>query len=161
MMQKAMRGLRGLARNRRGVVSLEAALIFCVVLTPLLLGAMSYGEAFMAWTRMNRVEQSLLFYVWQNPANATNTTVSNFVTNNYSTMTPAMSASASTACYCITPTGSRLTGTSVSCSGTCTSGQQVAEYVSITVSTSLTLPATVPGLANPLSLSSTGTVRIQ
>jgi Flp pilus assembly protein TadG len=154
-------GAVALGRDRRGSVTVESALVFTFVLMPMMVLGIGFGLALTAWSQVNLVEQSVMYMVWNNPATATAAQISSFVQASYGAAKPAVTVNASTACYCIAPTGTRTAGTSVSCSGSCSNGQVLATYLQVTVAATQVLPMSVPLLDNPFVASASGTVRIQ
>ena len=144
-------------RGRGGFAATEAALAIGLVLIPLSLAVMAYGAVLAADVRLDRALQAAVFYVWNNPTGFTSTGIQNAATAGYGTASPTLTVTSSTACSCVS-NGYNPVST-VSCTGTCPSGQQVADYLTITASASFTLPVTLSYLASPLPRSLSGTIR--
>lgn len=146
--------IRRFLNDRRGAAAVEATLVFTFLSVPLMLGSVDCGFAFNGWTRMNLALRTVLFYAWANPGAAIPSTVN---------PDTSVTITTATACYCILPTGWGPVpgGTPVSCTATCNSGYQVAEYLTVNASTSVTLPVSAPGLSSPLALSAQAVVRVQ
>lgn len=146
--------------NRRGSVAVEAALAMGLVLVPLLLALADLGLALSVQMRLERANQAALFYAWGN-SGASVASIKSAASAGYGVSDPSFSATASEACYCITPTGTRSSGTAVACTGSCSAGEQVATWLTVQSSTSVVLPAPLPGYGSNLSVSSAGTARVQ
>jgi Flp pilus assembly protein TadG len=148
-----------LLRDRRGVAATEAGLAIGFILIPLTLGVMAWGAVLAAEARLDRALQAAAFYVWNNPTGFTSGGISTAANAGFGAASPTLTVTSSTACKCVS-SGYNPVST-VSCAGTCTSGQTVATYETITVSASFTLPVTVSYLAQPLARSVSGTIRTQ
>ena len=146
--------------NRRGSVAVEAALALGLVLVPLLLALADLGLALSVQMRLERANQAALFYAWGN-SGASVAAIKSAASAGYGVSDPSFAATASEACYCITQTGTRSSGTAVACTGSCASGQQVATWLTVQSSTSVALPVPLPGYGSSLSLSSGSTARVQ
>jgi hypothetical protein len=131
-----------------------------LILIPLVLGVVDLGLGIIVHMRLDRAAQAALFYAWATPGPSTSA-VQTAAQSGYGATNPTLTATATIACYCIAPTGTRQNGTAESCSGTCTAGQQLADWVTINASASLTLPFPLPNLGSTFALSSTATARIQ
>ncbi len=147
------------------MAAIEAALATSLLLVPLSIGVIDLSLAINDAARLDRALQAAAFAVWNSPSSftanplgtAAANTISTAAINGFgNTITPAPTVSSSTACYCVTNGYSK--GSSVSCSGSCSSGT-VGVYVTITVSYNFTLPIAVPYLASPLAQSVSGTIR--
>jgi Flp pilus assembly protein TadG len=153
-------------RDRRGVAATEAAYATAVILVPLALGVIDIGVVVADMARLDRALQAAAFAVWSSPSNfiasplpsAATSAISTAANAGFGSAAPTPTVSASTACYCVTSGYSK--GSSVSCSGSCTSGT-VGAYVTITVSATFTLPIAVPYFSSSLSQSVSGTIRTQ
>jgi Flp pilus assembly protein TadG len=158
---------RGWLRDRRGVAATEAALAISLILMPLILGVIDYGALLAAEARLDRALQAAVYYVWNNPTSFTTAGISSAGTAGISSAanagfggaSPTLTVTSTMACSCVSSGYSPVS--TVSCSGSCTSGQTVAAYVTITASASFTLPVAVSYLASPLSRSVSGTIRTQ
>lgn len=152
--------MRRIWRHRRGVASVEMAITTLFVLAPLCAGVADLGVMIATWARMNRAQEAAITYAWSNPA-ATAAAIQSAASGMWGAAAPTLSVKASTACYCISPTGTRQSGTPVGCSGSCGNSQVLAGYVTTTLSTAVTLVAPLPGTASPYPISTTATVRVQ
>lgn len=146
--------------NRRGSVAVEAALALGIVLVPLLLALSDLGLGLSVQMRLEWANQAALFYAWGN-SGASIASIQSAASAGYGVSDSSFSATASEACYCITPTGTRLSGTAVACTGSCASGEQVATWLTVQSSTSVALPVPLPGYGSSLALSSASTARVQ
>jgi TadE-like protein len=146
--------------GRCGSVSVEAALALGLILVPLLLGVVDLGDSMIVHMRMDRAVQAALFYAWGTSGPSTSA-IQSAAESGYGASSPALTATAGFACYCIAPTGTRASGTAESCSGTCANGQTLGSWVTVNASASLTLPLPLPGVGSSMALSSTATARIQ
>lgn len=146
--------------NRRGSVAVEAALAMGLVLVPLLLALADLGIALSAQMRLERANQAALFYAWGN-SGASVSSIQTAASAGYGARDPSFTATASEACYCISPTGTRSSGTAVACSGSCSAGEQVATWLTVQSSTSVALPAPLPGHGSTLSMSAGSIARVQ
>jgi Flp pilus assembly protein TadG len=146
--------------SRCGSVSVEAALALGLILIPLVLGVVDLGLGIIVHMRLDRAAQAALFYAWGTPGPSTSA-VQSAAQSGYGATSPTLTATASIACYCITPTATRQSGTAASCTATCTSGQVLADWVTINVRASFGLPFPLPSLGSTFALSSTATARIQ
>jgi hypothetical protein len=107
---------------------------------------------------LDRALQAAVLYVANNPTGFTSAGISTAANTAYGSGA-TLSVASSTACKCVS-SGYNPVST-VSCAGSCSSGQTVASYVTITASASFTLPVSIPTLASPLAASVSGTVRTQ
>jgi hypothetical protein len=72
----------------------------------------------------------------------------------------SIGVSTSTVCYCVkTGTTTPTTPTSATCGGSCTAGNDYEQFMSITVSKTVSIPFTVPYLGSSVTVTSTGKVR--
>ncbi len=157
------RGPARLLRDRRGVAAVEATMVISLVLVPLCLGVAAYGMVLADTARLDRALQAALFYIWSNPTGFTTSGVqtaaaSGYDNTSYANASPALTVTATSACYCVSSLA--IKGSSVSCTGTCTSGT-VGTYVTVTASATFTLPVVVQSLTSPWTQSVSGTVRTQ
>jgi hypothetical protein len=146
--------------NRRGSVAVEAALALGLVLVPLLLALSDLGLALSVQMRLERANQAALFYAW-GTSGASVASIKSAASAGYGISDPSFAAAASEACYCISPTGTRLSGTAVACTASCASGQQIATWLTVAASASVALPVPLPGYGSSIALSSGSTARVQ
>ncbi len=153
-----MNRLRHPLRDRRGVASLEAAILIALLLVPLCGGLADSGLILVNWMRVNRAERAALLYAWGAGAN----TGGMLTAATTAFGGPAPSVSATAACYCLPSdqTWNRDNAQAVSCGSTCTSGDTLTEFVSVTVGTTVALPVPVPFYASSYTISSTSVGRV-
>ncbi|HUB14312.1 MAG TPA: hypothetical protein VMB34_20340 [Acetobacteraceae bacterium] len=161
------RGAQSRWRERRGVVSVEAALAIALVLIPLCLGVIGLGMAMTVAVRLDRAVQAAVYYAWANQGTALawgsvgSTSLAgaqNAAVAAYGTVEPAATITASVGFYCVSggyvPVQPAVTNTTA-----CPAGESLATYLTIATSTSVTPPGMPNATAIPLSV--TGTVRVQ
>jgi Flp pilus assembly protein TadG len=148
--------LRRLLSAADGVVAVETALVCSLLLVPMLLGLWDVARIAMSTAELDEALQDAITYVA-----ATNSTSSSAITTAaQAAYGNSISVSSSTVCYCVpTGTSTPTSPSSVSCTGSCSSGNSLEQYVSITVSTTVTIPFSVPYLGSSMALSSTGQVQ--
>jgi Flp pilus assembly protein TadG len=157
------RTLARVIRDRRGVAATEAALAAALILVPLALGVMDIGSAIADQARLDRALQAAAFYVWSNPTGYTGAGIATAASAGYGTAAPTLTVTPSStvtpapACYCIS--SGYVKASSVACTGSCSSGQTVGAYLTITASATFTLPVTLPYLAASFSQTVSGTIR--
>ena len=150
----------GLGADRRAVASVEAALALALVLLPLLLGLFDLGTALTTRVRLDRAVQAGLFYAW-GTSGAGTAAIAQAAVAGYGGGKPTLTASAGMACYCLAPTGTRASGTAVACTDSCPSGEVLGVWLTLTATAPVVLPFPLPGVASPLTLAATSTVRSQ
>jgi Flp pilus assembly protein TadG len=153
------RGIRRLLRDRAGIAAVEAALATGIILIPLTLGVIAYGAVLANEARLDRALQSATYYVWNNMSGFTTAGITTAANAGFGSAAPTPTVTTSTTCKCVS-SGYNPVST-VACTGTCSSGQTLASYLTITITASFTLPVTVSYLASPLSQSVSGTIRTQ
>ena len=151
--------MTSLLRTRRGSASVEAALSIALVLMPLTLGMIDFGEAIDQTSRLDRAYDAALYYAWANPGNVNTANLQSAAKAAYGSASPTLTVNASAACWCVT--GGYTKAAAVACTATCPSGQSLASYLTISTAVQFTLPADFPGVASPMSLAVQGTVRTQ
>lgn len=165
--------LGSFARDRRGVAAVETALVGSFVLLPLMGGLVGIAQAVQVQNALDRGLHAGLLLAWAKPTLTTTTTptlqaaVTSAVQDAYGATTPVVTAAPSW--YCMSPTGTRGSGTTTTSGGTCTGSQVKSKYVTITVTAKFTPVVDVGingwsqagGTAGLVSLSSTATVRVQ
>jgi len=130
-----------------------------LVLVLLCVGAVNVGETEAAAARLDRALQAALYYVWTNPTTFNALEIQSAATAAYGASSPSLTVSSSTSCSCVT--SGYKPASSVSCTGNCSTGQTMASYVKIVLSTTYSVPASYPGLPSSESLSVSGTARYQ
>ncbi len=148
--------------DRRGVVSIEAAIVLALVVLPTVLGLFDLGSALTTRLRVDRALQAGLFAAWGISGASTSQLAQAAVAGaGNSNGGPAVSATASLACICLSPTGTETQGAAASCTGTCGSGLVLGQWATLTTTAAVTLPFPLPGVASPMILTATGTARVQ
>ena len=138
----------GIVSNQQGVVLVEMALfmaIFCVILV----GLISFGSIAGASVQLSDALRVGEQFALKQPGNTKG--ITDAVEGATSLPSSSITSTATTFCEC---NGSSATCGS-SCSGT------MATYVTITAGYSVPLVLAFPGLANPLPLNKSVTVRVQ
>lgn len=149
--------LRRISSAEDGSVSVEAALVVSFVLVPVLLGLWDVAQIGFGQAQVQEALQDAITYV----AAGNSSNASGIIAAAQSAYGNSISASTSTACYCVqTGTSSPTTPTSEACGGSCASGGDLEQFMSITVSKTITIPFTVPYLGSSVTVTSTGQVRI-
>jgi len=157
------RGTRRLLRDRNGVAAVEAAIVISLVLAPLCMGVAAYAMVIADTVKLDRALQAAMFYVWNNPTGFTTSGVqtaaaAGYDNTSFPNTSPTLTVTTTSVCYCVST--SDVKGSSVSCTGTCTSGT-VGTYVTVTASATFTLQLVVQALTSSVTQSVTGTVRTQ
>ncbi len=153
-----VRRMQRLWRDRRGVAALEMALITTFLLLPVTAGVIGSGQALLTQYRVDRALHAGLMYAWGSANAGAIQTAAQFggdATN------LSISATATIACYCISPTGTRATGAAVTCGNSCTSPQISASYATVNTSAGFTPIFPTPWGTSGWTLSATGTVRVK
>ena len=154
--------LRRLRDERRGSVSLEAALVTTVFLIPLFLGSVDVASVLVTYFRVHRAQEAAVFYAWGNGGIASSATIQQAATTAFGTASPSPTVTSSTLYYCVTTSQYLQSGmTSYTSTPTCSSGQQVASYLTVSVSAKTSLPVPFPVLPSSFTLTSSGAVRTQ
>ena len=156
-----MTTLRRMLADRAGVVSLEAALLVGLVLVPLLGAAADFGLVLTAWAAVTRAEQAGLFYAFSNGVSISG--IQSAAQAAYGTLTAAPIVTASSACYCLSSAQpwSRDGAAAVACTSTCTAGDTLTEFLTVSVNAAVPLPLPLPGLASPFPIAAMATARLQ
>lgn len=154
-------------KDRRAIAAVETALVISFLLLPMMALITGSGQALLEQYRIDRGLHSGLMYAWGKPT-APQGEIQSAATSGYGSYTPAMTAVASIACYCITApaaspatAGTRAGGTTAVCGSTCPSGQTLGTWVTVTASTTFTPIFTLNWGSAAWPISATGTVRVQ
>ncbi|MBV9783503.1 MAG: pilus assembly protein [Acidisphaera sp.] len=161
MRLRILPALRRWRRDRAGSVTVETAIVVSVILVPLAMGAADFGVIMNTQARLDRALTMAAEYAWNAGSGATVSAIQSAAQTGYGTGAPSLTATAVISCYCVAANGTRLNGTAIACTGSCSSPNQLAEYVTLTASTAVTLPAPSPFFHSPDSLSASGVFRIQ
>ena len=147
--------LRRFSRSEDGDISVEFALLLSFVFVPMLLGIWDVAQIGFGQAQVQELLQDAVTYVA-----AGNTGSSGVTTAAQSAYGSSMSVSTSTVCYCVkTGTTTPTAPTTATCGSSCTSGNDYEQFMSITVSKTVSIPFTVPYLGKSVTVSSTGKVR--
>lgn len=153
------------ARNRRGVAGLEAALGVALVFIPLSFGVIGLGMALVTANRLDCALQAVVFYAWANPGTPAGwgaqgstsvTAARNAAVAAYGSSAPIATITVAASFECVS-SGYLQTGPPNNY--TCPAGQSVATYLTTTASASVSPPGMPSVAAIPLSV--TGTARVQ
>ncbi|GLR67489.1 hypothetical protein GCM10010909_21700 [Acidocella aquatica] len=161
---------RLLQRGRRASVAVEFALVTSFFLLPLALGASDFVIIITAQAQLNTALQALYYFAWTNPLTADNQTqLQEIITainsaSVYQVTLPATlssgAANGSLTYACVTP-GTTPTYAAATGPGQCSSTQIQQTYVTYKLTTSLSLPIKLPGIASPLTLTTKGKIEVQ
>lgn len=156
-----MTRLRRTLADRKGVAAIEAALLGGLLLVPLLAGAADFGLILASWAAATRAEQAGLFYAFSSGASASG--IEGAARAAYGGVAPPPTVTASSTCYCLPSTQSyaRNNASPVACTVTCRSGDMMTQFVTVSVSTSVTLPVPLPGIPTSYPVATTATARLQ
>ena len=138
-----------------GVIAVETALVASFILIPCFLGLWDVGQIALGKAQLDEALADTLTYVAA--GNAGNSAgITKAAQASYGT---AITVATSAVCYCDNTAATSPTApSSVSCAGTCSSGQ-FEQFLSVTVSQSVTLLFSLPYLSSPRTLNATGQVR--
>jgi len=146
--------------DRRGVVSMEAALVITSMLLPITLGSIQLGLIFHTQARLDTALQAGLQNMWAT-GKANDTAISKAATDNWGSNSPKLTIQpAATAYYCNASDGTKGSVSSTS-PPTCASGQTAATYVTLAMSAVPPGVFTLQGIPVPSTLYSKATVRTQ
>lgn len=147
--------LRRFSQSEDGNISVEFALLLSFIFVPMLLGIWDVAQIGFGQAQVQEALQDAVTYVA-----AGNTGSSGVTSAAQSAYGTSMSVSTSTVCYCVkTGTTTPTTPTTATCGSSCSSGNDYEQFMSITVSKTVSIPFTVPYLGNSVTVSSTGKVR--
>lgn len=142
-------------RAKDGSVSVELALVASFLFVPLLLGVWDVAQIAFGQAQVQEALQDAVTYVA-----AGNTGTSGITAAAQAAYGSSISVSTSTVCYCVqTGTTNPTAPSSATCGGSCSSGNDLEQFMSITVSKSVSIPFTVPYLGSSVTVSSVGKVR--
>jgi Flp pilus assembly protein TadG len=146
---------RWLWSTNDGVIAVETALVASFILIPCFLGLWDVGQIALGKAQLDEALADTLTYVAAgNAGNSAGITAA--AQASYGT---AVTVVTSAVCYCDNTAATSPTApSSISCTGSCSSGQ-FEQFLSVTVSRSVTLLFTLPYLTSPRTLSATGQVR--
>jgi Flp pilus assembly protein TadG len=151
---------RRLFRAVDGAVAVETALVSSLILVPLLLGLWDVAQLAMSQAELDEALEDAISYIAGNMAAGTTWTTSGITSAAQASYGSGVGVSSSQVCYCVETGSSTPTApTSVSCSGSCSSGSTIEQYESITVSMTVSIPFTVSYLGSSVTLSSTGQIQ--
>lgn len=146
--------------DRRGVVSIEAALALTFMLMPIMLGSTQFAFIFRTQSRLDTALQAGLQNVWAT-GTASDTAIKGAANANWGSNPPALNVvSAVAAYYCNKSDGTHASGPTTS-AATCPSGQTAATYVTLNMWAVPPAVVTLPGIPMPSRLSAMATVRMQ
>jgi Flp pilus assembly protein TadG len=147
--------IRWLWSTNDGVIAVETALVASFILIPCFLGLWDVGQIAVGKVQLDEALADTLTYVAAgNAGNSAGITKAGQAA--YGT---AVTVVTSAVCYCDNTAATSPTApSSVSCTGSCSSGQ-FEQFLSVTVSQSVTLLFSLPYLTSPRTYTATGQVR--
>jgi Flp pilus assembly protein TadG len=148
--------LRCLLQDEKGAIAVETSLVTSLILVPMLLGIWDIAQVGFGQAQVQEALQAAVTYVAAgNSGNAAG--ITSAAQTVYGT---SMNVSTNTVCYCVSTTSSSLTTPStVSCTSSCGSGNDFEQFMTISVSKSVTIPFSVPYLGSSVTVKSSGSVR--
>ena len=152
--------LNCIRHDRRGVVSMEVALVLTFMLVPTMLGSTQVAFFFRTQSRLDTALQAGLQNIWAT-GTTSYTAIKAAANANWGSSGPTLTvASPVAAYYCNASNGTHVSGPTTSAT-TCPSGQTAATYVTLAMSAVPPVVLTLPGVPVPSTLSATATVRTQ
>ena len=149
-----------LQRDRQGAIAVETALVLAVLLLPLMALLTDAGRGLLLQYRVSRAMHSALVYAWGVPA-APAADILTAAQDGYGVSTPTLTATASYSNLCISPTGTRSSGSAPQSGNTCGSGQILATWVVATASTSFAPILPINWSTSAWTVSASATVRVK
>lgn len=150
-----------LKRDRRGSVALETALVLSLCLLPLLYGTTALGPAVSTQMRLDRALHAAMLYAWATPG-AASSGIQAAANKGYGVGDPAMTPPAASIGYaCVSPTGTRQSGTPPGANGACPSNTVKATFVTVSLSATISVNLPLPASLATQTLTASGTVRQQ
>jgi Flp pilus assembly protein TadG len=139
----------------QGAIAVETALVASFILVPCFLGLWDVGQIALGQAQLSEALEDTLTYVAAgNAGNAAG--ITRAAQASYGS---GITVVTTAVCYCDNTTATSPTApNAVSCSGSCSSGQ-FEQFLSVTVSQSVTLLFSLPYLSSPRTLSATGQIR--
>lgn len=145
--------IRRMRLGNRGTAAVELA-ILAPVLGTLMTGAWDFGNVMLQQERLTSAARAGAAFALTNTSDSTDyTDMVRAARSDASDSTDALNVTAQTVCNC-------PTGNSVSCTGSC-SGGSVWTYAQVTVTEQYTTLISYPFTTNPMSLTSTVTLRVK
>ncbi len=149
--------LARLRAPRRGVATLEFAVVASLVLIPLLIGCVDYGIVMLDYARATRAQQAALMAALDGASNGAiqNAAQAAFGTGSSTT-------TVNTSWYCAPSAQSWThTGTAYGAPPDCGPGYLATQYISVLVEATQTLPIPLPGYTSAFPIQTSTMVRIQ
>ena len=145
-----------LARDRCGSLSVEAAIIFSLILIPLMLGVWEGSRLILLRGTLDDAVQSASYFVAQA---GSNTPTSAAVTSaaRQAVGLPDLAVAVADVCVCSDQNGSSIT--TRACTASCTGGKIASQHLQITVDRSITAAFPYPFVPQTFALSASATVR--
>ena len=157
--------LARLWRDRRGVAAVEMALVSTFILIPATVLVIESGQALLTQYRLSRGLHAGLMFAWGLPLNATLSQIQNAANSGFqANSSPGYAATTVTSVatfsyYCIDPTVGIHYGAKQAANTTCTGGQVLASYVSLSLTATLPLIFPIYQGSTNWSLNVAGTAR--
>jgi Flp pilus assembly protein TadG len=147
--------LQRFAKAEEGNISVETALVMSFLFVPMLLGIWDVAQIAFGQAQVQEALQDVVTYVA-----AGNTGASGITSAAQAAYGNSISVSTSTVCYCVqTSTTNPTAPSTATCGGSCSGGNDLEQFMSITVSKNVSIPFTVPYLGNSVTVTSVGKVR--
>jgi Flp pilus assembly protein TadG len=152
--------LHRLKRTARGNVAVEFALITALFVLPLLLGASDFVSIIAAQAQLNTALQALYYYAATNQSVGTTTNTSAILSAINSNSDFQLTLSSQTTSYMCYSTAATAPTFTANANANCGSGNTAMTFANYTLTTNVSLPIKLPGIANPLPLSASGSVQV-
>lgn len=151
-----------LRRDQKGAIAVETALVLAFLLLPLMALLADAGRGLLLQYRVSRAMHSALVYAWGVPV-APASDIVTAAQDGYGTSSPSpsLTASASYSTLCITPTGTRSSGSAPQNNNSCASGQILATWVIASASTSFSPILPLNWSTSAWAVSASATVRVK
>jgi Flp pilus assembly protein TadG len=155
--RQRLRSLTRALRSRRGIASLEFALLGGTVIVPIIVGTVDYGMVLDSYSSATKAQQAALMAALEG---ASDSSIHAAAQNAYSSGSPTVSVN--TSWYCAPNASSWIhSGASYTSQPSCGTGYIATEYLTVTVTASDTLPVNLPWHSSIYQIHSSTMVRVQ
>ncbi len=158
-----IKNLRRLRRDTTGVVAVETGMVMAFFLVPSLLCLLDFAALYQSQATVEEATENAMTYVMNAGAGASSAAVQSAA---QASSTQSISATATTACFCVpitsgTPTLPRTVQCGSSSSNSCTGSEVFQQFMSISTSSDVDIPFPVPwiNLTSPHTVTARGMVR--